>query len=105
MLSGQLKRNAYVRLVRGGGGGGGDGGGEKSDKKSDDAPVGIVRSLRRHKDVVKEVGSNTECGVDVNGIADIRAGDVLECFELAYEPRKLGDPPPKPSVLQRLSFK
>jgi hypothetical protein len=32
--------------------------------------------------VVKEVPTNVECGVDVNGINTFKQGDIIECFEV-----------------------
>ena len=105
-----LRRNCYVRVIRNKGSSKNvndsdyDDDEKANSSKKDDSPIGVLRSLRRMKEVVKEVGSNTECGVDINGISDVRAGDVLECFDVTYEPRKLGDAPPKASILTRLNL-
>jgi len=61
---GKLTREARVRLVR-------------------DAVVvyeGRVRSLRRFKEDVTEVRSNTECGVALENYNDVKIGDVIEAF-------------------------
>ncbi len=43
--------------------------------------TGKVGSLRRFKDDVAEVGEGQECGIVLEGFADIKEGDVLEFFE------------------------
>ena len=61
---GRILRNADVRLVR-------------------DGTVvwtGKVGSLRRFKDNVQEVEEGLECGIVLEGYADIKVGDVLEFF-------------------------
>ncbi len=42
---------------------------------------GTLKTLKRHKDEVKEVQSGTECGMAFDRYEDIRAGDVIEIFE------------------------
>ena len=41
---------------------------------------GIIGSLRRFKDDVKEVKDGFECGIGVENFNDIKVGDVLECY-------------------------
>jgi translation initiation factor IF-2 len=41
---------------------------------------GKISSLKRFKDNVKEAESGQECGISVEGFADIEAGDILECY-------------------------
>jgi len=43
--------------------------------------TGDLASLKREKDDVKEVGVNTECGVNIRSYNDIIEGDILETFE------------------------
>lgn len=43
--------------------------------------TGELNSLKREKDDVKEVGLNTECGVNLRSYNDIQEGDVIESFE------------------------
>jgi translation initiation factor IF-2 len=43
--------------------------------------TGMVGSLRRFKDDVKEVKDGYECGVGLDGYNDIKVGDLLEFFE------------------------
>jgi translation initiation factor IF-2 len=41
---------------------------------------GELESLRRHKDLVTDVISGTECGIAVKDYHDIAVGDQIECF-------------------------
>jgi len=63
----------------------------KEGKVTNDADVHLIRegtviwtgkvgSLRRFKDDVKEVEEGLECGVVLDGYADVKVGDVLEFF-------------------------
>jgi translation initiation factor IF-2 len=65
VTDGKVTRSASVRLVR-------------------DGTIiwtGKVGSLRRFKDDVAEVDEGLECGIVLEGFADIKEGDVLEFFE------------------------
>jgi translation initiation factor IF-2 len=65
VTDGKVTRTAGVRLVR-------------------DGTIvwsGKVGSLRRFKDDVAEVEQGQECGIVLEGFADIKEGDVLEFFE------------------------
>ncbi len=66
VLDGILKRDSEVRVLR------------------DGAVVytGKITSLRRFKDDVNEVRSGFECGATVSNFADLKVGDVLECFQM-----------------------
>jgi len=71
---GKIARDADVRVVR-------------------DGTViwtGKVRSLRRFKDDVKEVEAGQECGVTLDGFADVKVGDVLEVFTIKRVEKTLG---------------
>jgi translation initiation factor IF-2 len=62
---GRVRRDASVRLIR-------------------DGTViwdGRIGSLRRFKDDVQEVEQGQECGIVLEGFADVKEGDVLEFFE------------------------
>jgi translation initiation factor IF-2 len=66
VTDGKVTRNANVRLVR-------------------DGTIiwsGKVGSLRRFKDDVAEVEEGQECGIVLDGFADIKEGDALEFFEI-----------------------
>ncbi|MDB2682627.1 translation initiation factor IF-2 [Alphaproteobacteria bacterium] len=68
---GSVKRGAGVRLLR------------------DDVVIheGMLKTLKRHKDEVKEVKEGTECGMAFESYDDIKAGDVIECYEIIEEAR------------------
>ena len=62
---GKIKRSSKVRVIR-------------------DGIViytGELASLKREKDDVKEVGLNTECGVNIRSYNDIQIGDIIEAFD------------------------
>jgi len=50
---------------------------------------GELESLRRHKDLVTEVLSGTECGIAVKDYHDIQEGDQIECFKRTEVARTL----------------
>jgi len=61
---GIIKRDAQVRVLRDG----------------TEVWKGKIASLKRVKDDVSEVRSGVECGIDLAGFKDIKAGDVIEAF-------------------------
>ena len=63
---GLVKRDADVRVLR------------------DNVVIytGKISSLRRFKDDVNEVRTGFECGLSVSNFADIKTGDILECFKM-----------------------
>ena len=63
---GIVKRNAQIRLVR------------------DGIVVheGVISSLRRFKDDVREVTAGYECGLGIEKYNDIKPDDVIECFNM-----------------------
>ena len=68
---GKIKRDSKVRLIR-------DGIVIYPTGEGASAELG---SLKRYKDDVKEVASNTECGLTIKNYNDIRVGDIVEAFE------------------------
>ena len=50
---------------------------------------GVLESLRRHQDNVKEVRMGTECGIGVKNYDDIKPGDQIEVFTRTEIERKL----------------
>ncbi|MFQ5465903.1 MAG: translation initiation factor IF-2 [Thermodesulfobacteriota bacterium] len=73
VTEGKATRNARVRLIR------------------DNIVVyeGVLSSLKRFKDDVKEVATGYECGMAIEGYNDIKVGDVLELYTLREEAAKL----------------
>ena len=63
---GIVKRNAQIRLVR------------------DGIVVheGVISSLRRFKDDVREVATGYECGLGIEKYNDVKPDDVIECFNM-----------------------
>jgi translation initiation factor IF-2 len=66
VIDGKILRSAFVRLIR--------------DNKQ--VYTGKIASLRRFKDDVREVQSGFECGLSIENYSDIKAGDVIEAFEI-----------------------
>ena len=66
VTSGKITRDAKLRLVRDG------------IVITEDA----IASLKRFKDDAKEVAEGFECGITLEKFADIKEGDVFECFKL-----------------------
>ena len=50
---------------------------------------GELESLRRFKDDVKEVRMGTECGIGVKNYTDVKAGDLIEVYEVKEIARSL----------------
>jgi translation initiation factor IF-2 len=61
---GKIMRSAKVRVLRG----------------AQVVGEGQVGSLKRFKDDVREVLQGMECGIGVDGVTDVRVGDVLEAY-------------------------
>ncbi len=74
VLEGVIRRNAHARLLR------------------DNVSVykGRIESLRRFKDDVREVQAGYECGIGLERFNDIKAGDVIEAFEMEEVAPELG---------------
>ncbi len=70
--SGEIRRNAKARLLRGG------------VVVNDNL---LIDSLRRFKDDVTEVREGFECGIGLGSYNDIQNEDVIETFELREKPR------------------
>lgn len=73
VIDGKITRNNKVRVIR-------------------DGIViytGDLGSLKRFKDDVKEVGTNYECGLNVERFNDVKVGDHIEAFEEVEVARKL----------------
>ena len=73
VMSGNIPRSAKVRLMRDG----------------TTAWAGRIGSLRRFKDDVKEVNSGFECGIGLDGMNDLKTGDVIEAFTVEELARTL----------------
>ena len=73
VTDGLFKRSARARLLR-------------DDVVQYD---GILGSLKRFKDDVREVREGFECGMSIDGYNDIRQGDIIEAYEVEEVARSL----------------
>ena len=64
VLRGEIRRNASMRVVRGG----------------QVVFEGPISSLRHEKDDVREAREGFECGIGLRGFDDFKVGDFLDCF-------------------------
>ncbi len=73
VTKGIIKRGAGVRLIR------------------DDIVIheGKLKTLKRFKEDVKELREGFECGIAFENYDDIKAGDLVEVFEIVEEQQKL----------------
>ncbi|MDD3020086.1 MAG: translation initiation factor IF-2 [Alphaproteobacteria bacterium] len=71
--SGMVKRGSKVRLLR------------------DDVVIheGMLKTLKRFKDEVKEVREGMECGMAFENYDDIKDGDIIECYDVKEETRTI----------------
>jgi translation initiation factor IF-2 len=74
VLTGAVKRNASVNIIR----------------EGIVVHTGKIGSLRRFKDDVREVAAGYECGIGFDGFDAIHVGDQIEVFELVQIARKFG---------------
>lgn len=70
---GKLTRTAKVRVIRDG----------------IVVYAGVLGSLKRLKDDVKEVAAGFDCGLSVDGFNDIKVGDMIEAYQIVEIKRKL----------------
>ena len=70
---GKINRNSRVRLLR------------------DGISIfsGSISSLKRFKEDVREVDTNFECGISLDGYNDIKVDDIMEAFEQVETKRTL----------------
>ena len=73
VLDGKITRNTKIRLIRDG----------------IVIHTGLLESLKRFKDDVREVNSGYECGLNILNFNDIKVGDIVEGFEEIEVKRKL----------------
>ena len=73
VTSGAIGRTAKVRLVR----------------EGEAVWTGRIDALKRFKDDVREVSSGYECGITLEGMNDIKVGDVIEAFMIEELARTL----------------
>jgi translation initiation factor IF-2 len=71
VLNGVITRNSKVRFLR----------------EGTVIWKGEIQSLRRFKDDVREVAAGFECGIGLSDFQDLKAGDVIETYDLREIPR------------------
>ncbi len=70
---GKIHRNSMIRLIRDG----------------IVVYTGVLGSLKRFKNDVKEVASGYECGLNIENFNDIKVGDIIEAYQEVEVERKL----------------
>ena len=70
---GKLTRTAKVRVIRDG----------------IVVYTGVLGSLKRFKDDVKEVAAGYDCGMNIENFNDIKVGDVIEAYTIVQIKRTL----------------
>ncbi|WP_343634693.1 translation initiation factor IF-2 [Fluviicola sp.] len=73
VMDGVIKRTSKVRVIRDG----------------IVIHTGVLGSLKRFKDDVREVKNNYECGLNIDKFNDIKIGDLVEAYEEVEVARKL----------------
>ncbi len=73
VTNGSVRRNAKVRVFR----------------DSVEIHDGIITSLKRFKDDVKQVEKGYECGIGIDSFDDLQIGDILEVYEIREIAKKL----------------
>ena len=73
VIEGKIKKDLPIRVLR----------------KDVVVYEGVLESLRRHQDDVKEVAMGTECGIGVKNYDDVQPGDQIEVFTRTEIERKL----------------
>jgi translation initiation factor IF-2 len=66
VLDGKVKRNTKIRVIRDG----------------IVVYTGLLGSLKRFKDDVKEVSTGYECGLNIENFNDIKVGDIVEGYDM-----------------------
>lgn len=73
VTTGMVRRGSKVRLLR------------------DNVVIheGMLKTLKRMKDEVKEVREGTECGMAFESYDDLKEGDIIECYDVISEARSI----------------
>ncbi|KAL3613716.1 hypothetical protein CASFOL_041790 [Castilleja foliolosa] len=58
-------------------------------RKGNEVHVGVLSSLKRVKEIVKEVNAGLECGIGIEGFDDWETGDAIEAFNTVQKKRTL----------------
>tara|TARA_R110002073_G_scaffold108336_5_gene243494 strand:- start:69260 stop:72052 length:2793 start_codon:yes stop_codon:yes gene_type:complete len=73
VMNGKIFRNSLIRIIRDG----------------IVVHTGLLSSLKRFKDDVKEVAKGYDCGLQIKGYNDIQEGDTIEAYEEVAVKKKL----------------
>ncbi|HXK45654.1 MAG TPA: translation initiation factor IF-2, partial [bacterium] len=73
VVDGKVVRDAKVKIVRNG----------------KFVFEGYLSSLKRFKNSVKEVATNTECGIGINGFSEFQVGDIIQVYQKMPEGAKV----------------
>ena len=73
VLDGKINRNSKIHLIRNG----------------IVVHTGVLSSLKRFKDDVKEVLPGQDCGIGINNFNDLKEGDIIEAYAEIEVQRKL----------------
>ncbi|MFQ5446986.1 MAG: EF-Tu/IF-2/RF-3 family GTPase, partial [Saprospiraceae bacterium] len=80
VLDGKVSRNTRIRIIRDG----------IVVYPTKEGASGELASLKRFKEDVKEVKTGLECGLTIKNFNDIKAGDIVEGFEIVEVKQKYG---------------
>ncbi len=73
VIDGTIKKGANVRLLR----------------ANIVVYEGVLKTLKRFKDDVKEAKTGFECGIALENYDDIKENDIIECYEIVFQKRSL----------------
>ncbi|MCB0635788.1 MAG: translation initiation factor IF-2 [Lewinella sp.] len=79
VTEGKVLRDSNIRLIRDG----------IVIYPTREGQVAEINALKRFKDDVKEVRAGMECGISIKNFNDIKAGDIIEAFEIIEIKQKL----------------
>ena len=70
VLSGKLQSKVKVRIIRN----------KANDSVDQIVGVGLIDSLRKNEEVVREIGEGNDCGIKYKGEILLQEGDILEAY-------------------------
>ncbi|PIR54732.1 translation initiation factor IF-2 [Candidatus Peregrinibacteria bacterium CG10_big_fil_rev_8_21_14_0_10_36_19] len=70
VLTGKLQNKAKIRIIRG----------RNSEDADNVVGKGVIDSLRKVDEVVKEIGEGNECGIKFVGDVEVLEGDILQAY-------------------------
>lgn len=79
VVSGKLVNKAKMRIIRG----------KKEEGEDNVVGEGVIDSLRKVDDVVKEINEGNDCGIKYHGNVILEEGDVLEAYTQEEKKREI----------------